>query len=439
MTRSGRGLVAAVAISIGLAGCTAGAAETAAPTAKGAEAKGTVTLWHFFGGREAKAIAGVVQNFERDHPGIKVQVRESQDDEKMRQAISTGKGPDVGISSSTDIVGSFCSSGAFQDLGAYIKRDGVDLSQLNDTVKSYTEFDGVRCAMPLLADAYGFYYNKKLLKEAGFNAPPKTASELTKMAKALTKRSSDGTIEVAGFVPNFGFYENSPTNFMASFDAHYLKDDGSSAVGDDQGWKDMLTWQKDLVDWYGRENLTKFTAKAGQEFSAENAFEQGKIAMMVDGEWRNAFIADEAPDLEYGTAPMPVIDAKPDLYGAGYVTGTIAGISKGSKNPEAAWQLLRYLTLDTNAVVDLANSLKNVPSTQDAAKSPKLKADEHFTTFINVFNHPKSTTTPASKAGAAGYQDLMNDFVVKWQEGKVPDLNKGLNDLGKQIDVELQR
>ena len=54
----------------------------------------------------------MVKQFEKDHPGVKVEVRESQDDEKMRQAISTGKGPDLGISSSTDIVGLFPQPGA---------------------------------------------------------------------------------------------------------------------------------------------------------------------------------------------------------------------------------------------------------------------------------------------------------------------------------------
>ena len=439
MARSTRGLVAAVALVMGLTGCTAGGGQAAAPAAEGGKAEGTVSLWHFFGGREAEAIDAVVAKFEESHPEITVEVRGSQDDEKMRQAIASGQGPDVGISSSTDIVGSFCSSGAFQDLNPWIERDGVDMDQLNETVKSYTEFEGTRCAMPMLADAYGFYFNKDLLEAAGFSEPPKTASELTEMAKALTKRSADGTIEVAGFVPTFGFYENSPTNYMASFDAHYLDEDGSSAVGEDEGWRDMFTWQKDLVDWYGMDNLTKFTSGLGQEFSAENAFQQGKIAMMVDGEWRNAFIAAEAPDLNYGTAPIPVVDDKPDLYGAGYVTGTIAGISKGAENPEAAWELLRYLTLDTEALVDLSNSLKNVPTTKDALASPDLEADENFQTFMEIFDHPETRTTPASEAGAAAYQDLMADFAVAWQEGQVPDLDEGLKDLSDQIDVELQR
>ena len=44
---------------------------------------------------------------------------------------------------------------------------------------------------------------------------------------------------------------------------------------------------------------------------AQNAFEKGKVAMNVDGEWRTAFIADEAPNLNYGTAPVPVDDDRP--------------------------------------------------------------------------------------------------------------------------------
>ena len=34
----------------------------------------------------------------------------------------------------------------------------------------YTQYKGKRCALPLLADAYGFYYNKTLFKAAGHHA-----------------------------------------------------------------------------------------------------------------------------------------------------------------------------------------------------------------------------------------------------------------------------
>ena len=35
----------------------------------------------------------------------------------------------------------------------------------------YTQYKGKRCALPLLADVYGFYYNKTLFKKAGLTAP----------------------------------------------------------------------------------------------------------------------------------------------------------------------------------------------------------------------------------------------------------------------------
>ena len=58
----------------------------------------------------------------------------------MRQAIAAGKGPDVGLSYSTDIVGNFCSTGAWRDLKPYLERDKVDLNQLPPIVRGYTEY-----------------------------------------------------------------------------------------------------------------------------------------------------------------------------------------------------------------------------------------------------------------------------------------------------------
>lgn len=438
--RSTRGALSGVAglaaLALLTAACSDGSdsAEPALPTGK---ATGTVEFWHFFTDREAKAFQAVVDDFEASHPDIKVDVKPGQDDTKATQAISAGKGPDLDLSYSTDITGKFCSSGAFRDLSGYIERDKVDLGQLPQTVKNYTEYQGKRCAMPLLSDTYGLYYNKTLLAEAGYTAPPKTMTELAEMAKKLTKRNPDGSIKVAGFVPTQGFYENAPAHFAPSYGATWLKPDGSSAIGTDPAWRSWLEWEKSLTDWYGADDLTKFTAGAGQEFSADNAFETGRIAMAMDGEYRTAFIANEHPELKYGTAPFPTADDKTDLYGAGYVTGNIIGISKGAKNPNAAWELLKYLTTDTGALVKLANGIKNVPTTLAALRSPDLTVDANYKTFVDVFAHPHSDTTPASPNGGQ-YQNTFQDFVIKWQNGDVADLSAGLAEVDRQIDAALK-
>jgi multiple sugar transport system substrate-binding protein len=430
-------LVSLVVAALALTACGSSqdTADKAAP--KASKPKGTITFWHFFTDREEAAIKTVVKDFEAANPGVTVVVKGGQDDEKMRQAIAAGKGPDVGLSYSTDIVGNFCSTGAWRDLGPWIKRDKVDVNQLLPIVRSYTEYKGVRCSMPMLADTYGLYYNKTMLKKAGYDSPPKTLSELEAMSLKLTTKKPDGSIGVAGFVPLTSFYENSAAHLAPSWGATWLTKDGKSNLVGDPAWKSMMLWQKAFADKLGARQLEKFNAGKGEEFSGDNAFQKGKVAMMLDGEWRVAFLRDQAPGVDFGTAPFPVPDDQADRYGAGYVTGNIMGISKGSKNPEAAWALIKYLTLDTGAIVKLANGIKNVPTTQGSLSSRDLEVDAAFKTFLDVFQNPNSDTSPSTANGAV-YQNQFGDFFEKWQRGEVADLDAGLKKTDEEIDKALQ-
>lgn len=427
------GAAALTTAALLLAGCTGTTGDQTIAETAPTELEGTVSFWHFFSDREADVIQSVIDDFEAANPKVTVDVHSGQDDEKLRKAIASGSDVDLGLSYSTDIVGNFCDSGAFRDLGPYIERDDVDLTQFSDTVRSYTEYNGVRCSMPVLADVYGLYYNTDLLSAAGYTEPPKTLSELEEMALKLTTYNADGSIKTLGFNPQMGFYENAASHYGPLAGATWLNDDGTSAVGSDPAWIELMTWQKSFVDEIGYDKLNAFTSGLGQEFSADNAFQTGQVAMNLDGEYRTAFIDDQTPDLHYATAPMPTADDHTDLYGAGYITGNIAGISKGSKNPELAWALLKYLTTNTDAIVKLSNGLKNVPTTADALASPDLEVTDQFATFLKIVADPNSGTTPPSPNGA-GYQQSFEDFWHQYQSGDVPDLAAGLKDIDQQID-----
>jgi multiple sugar transport system substrate-binding protein len=434
MKRSIAALAAVSAVTL-LAACSGPSNQEIDPTAP-SHLEGTVSLWHFFSDREADVIQSVVDDFEKANPDVTVDVHSGQDDEKLQKAISAGNNVDVGISYSTDIVGAFCSSGAFRDLGPYIERDGVDLGQFSDTTASYTQFEGTRCALPVLADAYGLYVNDDLLAAAGYDHAPRTLEELEQMALKMTTYNADGSIDTLGFNPLMGYYENTPTNWALTVGATWLKDDGTSNIGSDPAWAEVLQWQKAFVDKIGYDRLQAFSAGLGQEFSADNAFQTGAVAMQFDGEYRTAFIADQAPGLRYETAPIPTLAAHADRYGGGYVTGNIGGIAKGSKNPELAWALLKYLTTDTAAVVKLSNGLKNAPTTKDALASPDLEVSPQFQTFLDIMANPNSMTTPPSKVGA-GYQQAMGDYWNRWQQGDGGDLAAGLAGVDKAINDSL--
>src|SRR5205085_11868492 len=138
------------------------------------------------------------------------------------------------------------------------------------------------------------------------------------------QRGGGGSIKVAGYDPFWGFYSGNfadMTNYAPLFGAKYYDNKGNAVLASRFAWAKLLRWQKKLVDYYGYSKLVRFQTGLGDEFSASQAFEKGKLAMNLDGEWRVAFVADEHPSLDYGTAPMPVDSAHADLYGFGYNNG----------------------------------------------------------------------------------------------------------------------
>lgn len=430
------GLAAALLL---VSSCTAGSADNvgtarapAPPPEPGEQV--TIEVWSKFSDRELGVLNGVLDDFHAEHPDIRIESKGNLNDSKIIQAVRGGNPPDVAISVSSENLGQFCSSGAWQDLEPYLRRDHVDLGRIPQAVRDYTRYRGTRCAMPMLADVYGLYYNTEAFAKAGITAPPRTTSELTEMTKRLTEWNPDGSIKVAGFLPVLGSQANHPWTWAPQWGATWVTGKGDSALGEDPAWEKMFRWQRELVEFYGWDRLVEFTAGLGQMYSADNAFHQGKVAMMIGGEFRTAFIADQAPGLPYDTAPFPVPDARPELYGGGYVTGTMIGIPRGAEHAGAAWELVRYLSTDVHAQVALSNGLNNVPSITTALDAPGLRHDERFRTFLDIFASSKLATSPPSPNGNA-YMKSAQDFAVRWQSGQVRDLGAGLDRLDDQIDA----
>jgi multiple sugar transport system substrate-binding protein len=398
-----------------------------------------LTIWVGWSARELGIFKDVVAGYTKLHANVTVTVRGSVNDDQIIAAIRGGNAPDVVSSFTSSNVGAFTSSGAWIDLGPLLKKSNIDTSIFTPATMYYTQYKGVRTALPLLADTWGLYYNTAMFTKAGITGPPKTISELVADAKKLTVRNPDGSLKVVGYDPFSGFYDGSPpmiVTYAPYFGAKFTDAQGHSTLATDPGWTALFNWQKDLVNWYGYDKLVRFQAAQGDQFSASNSFEIGHLAMAIDGEWRVAFIAAEHPELPYATAPGPVIDTHPELYGSGYVNGTIIGIPKGVKNVDAAWDLVKYLTTDNHALAQFSNGIRNVPSTLASLKSPELKPDPKFATFLSIFGNPLSATSPITAVGAA-YQTLIQNFAVKNQAGHVPDLQAGLVALDKQIDAQL--
>jgi multiple sugar transport system substrate-binding protein len=441
----------AIALSIALvalaAGCGGGgsgnAPNTAGPAASTDKTPVTITLRHPWTGDEKKLFEQALAAFHTKYPWITVKVigypdSDTFDQQVVIKTINAGNPPDAFLSFGPDYVGQYCANNLWQDLTPFMQGDKVSIDAFAPAAVTYTNFDSKQCALPSLTDAFGLYYNKDLFAKAGLTDPPKTMTELMDYAKKLTEKNSDGSIKVAGFVPMQDWGQLGVADLARGWGASYFDASGNPQVGTQAGWADAFNWQKSLIDWYGYDNILKFYGQYNNdEFSAQNAFETGKVAMMFDGEWRTAFIKREHPELNYGTAFMPVADDQPDLYGSARVGGTIVGIPKGSPHPEQAWLLVKYLSADPAYLVAMANAVGNVPTTHESATAANFDNTPQFQTFIDVWNNPKSSFSPPLTPTGAAYAKLLTDFAGRWQAGKVSDLAAGLKDVDKQISDQL--
>src|SRR5436190_4261102 len=246
MKRVGIGLL--VALVLGAAAFAATARTQARAGSSAAKAE-TITIWVGWSARELKGFKSIAAEYDRKHSDVNIKVVGGINDDKITAAIRSGNVPDVVSSFTSANVGSYCKSGAWIDLKPFLSKDKIDVNVFPKTSQYYTQYKGKRCALPFLADVYGFYYNKKMFKAAGLKGPPKTMSQLTAYAKKLTKRGANGSLKVVGFNPFLGFYAGNAPDLSAYaplFGAKYIGGGGKSQLSKDPAWSRLLKWQKNL-------------------------------------------------------------------------------------------------------------------------------------------------------------------------------------------------
>jgi multiple sugar transport system substrate-binding protein len=438
----------AVVLLLGAA-CTAGGGtgSSAPPTINptGSHEPVTLTIWTFFsnGTHEFGVFQSALDAFHQKYPWITVKAVPDKADTDILNAVNAGNVPDVANICCPDDAPEFCSKQAYADLGPFLTQDNLDLTALVPAgALAYTSYQGNQCMLPMLTDAYGLYYNTDMFQAAGIAGPPKTYSELFEDVKKLTKFNADGSIDVAGFLPlASGDYELA--NFLNGVysGAHWYDSDGKSALATDPAFANLLQFTKSMTDFLGYDELNRFFAKydGGQddsEFSPSNLFETGRLAMDFDGEWRVAFIENDKSDVNYATAPFPVADEHPELYGVGQIGGSTLGIPRGAPHPAESWLLIKYLSLDQEAEQLLGEGLKNVPTLNAALADPVLTGDPHFATFLQIAANPNSRYKELTLLALTDVT-LFDAFADEYLAGTKSDLQGGLADVAKQIDDQL--
>ncbi|MFI6467857.1 ABC transporter substrate-binding protein [Streptomyces sp. NPDC050538] len=423
-----------------LAGCTSTGSTASQPDSAispGASHKATtVTVWTFNHlPNEVAAFKATLDRLHAKYPWLTVKFVPNKDDAAYAKAVAAGDPPDVFISSTPDNVAKFCYNGTVTDLSPYLSSAKIDTAKtFPPATLVYTRYQSKQCALPLLTDAFALYYNKKMFAAAGITKPPTTLAELTADAKKLTVKNADGSIKTYGFVPRSDYDVNRYLFVGAHSGTSFYGKDGRTTFASDPKWQQLLTWDQELIDYYGKANVQKFVGRYQPHADdAGNPLLTGAAAMEYDGEWHVGEIATEKKDFDYGVVPMPVLDGSSGTYGAGSTLGTVAYLSAGSKHQQEAFFALQQLTTDTTFLNTLADTVYNIPTTFAALKAWDKREDPHWKPFVDIFENTHSSYKAVTPAGVED-MDTWRAFLLDYEQGKTKDAASGLATVGKKID-----
>ena len=262
---------------------------------------------------------------------------------------------------------------AFIDIESYIARDKIDLKQWFPALVELMRIDGKLHGLPYKGQVLGagFYYNIDLFEKGGVAVPTDawTTDDLLKAAQRLTVRQGNDTSQFGYSIQTWG--GENLTAHLRAFGADPYSDGGKKSTLDSPASLEAFQWYENL---FQRERVMAPLA------DTPAMFVDGKIAMVGRAYFNfktDPILAKVGDKFKWDGAMMPK-NAKTGKRG-GMFAGDGNSITRNSKAPDAAWELLKFMT-DKEFGVGLA--LQSKGSTTPGGR-PDVYSDER------ILNHPR--------------------------------------------------
>ncbi len=342
-------------------------------------------------------------------------------------SVAGGMPPDV-IYFDRFAVAEWASRGAFLDLDPFLEKEkgitGEDRVLREDYYPQtwneivYTDpLTGTTgtYGIPDAFESRALLYNKDLLRKAGYVdangevMPPVTWDDLEEMAVRLTERDEKGRITRLGFAPFSGqavLYQYGWQN-----GGDILSADGRTVTIDSPEFIEALDWTTKIYERIGGVREVKAFESTGQAADLD-PFIMGKVAIKFDGFWTAQYALAEYGDrVDYGVAapPMPASALAAGRRPLGWLGGWCYAIPATAHHPDAAWDLIRFLTsprvrrmmAEGNLRVSQSLGRPFVP----AQSAHRLINEENFQRFVE--NDP--FLDPKLKQAIRTFNDLVED------------------------------
>lgn len=315
--------------------------------------------------------------------------------DKMLTALATGDSPWDVIHVRDDYVAEFGSRGFLLPLEDRITPEMK--SQSPEQAWNNLTWDGHNYGVPRYFWLWQFYYNEEILSEAGFTEAPKTWDEVAAMAEAITADTDgDGKIDRWGYCEPWGenFASYPFVVHLRAAGGEVFDADGNPIFNSEAGVK-ALTWMVEMAktDNYCSSAFEMMTTGALTEL-----FLQGSVAMVPSTPQVYGMAADPTKSKlsvdQVGTALMPGDVLKTATFAE---TGGL-GIPAKAKNPDAAWEYIKFVTSPEEQIRMAAEGPGNIPAAIEALADEKVQTKRANFAFVaeqmqypfGAFSHPRA-------------------------------------------------
>jgi arabinogalactan oligomer / maltooligosaccharide transport system substrate-binding protein len=319
-----------------------------------------IVVWHGYRGGEKEAFEKVIENFNKANAGkIKVTTLAVPYDafaDKITAAVPRGKGPDVFIFAQDRLGGWVAAGNTVEPLDFFLD-PAIKGRYLKATMDAMI-YQGTTFGLPLNFKVITLIYNKKLLP-----TPPKTTAELEAMAKKLTNAPA-GKFGLVYWYSDFYYH----AALMNGFGGGVFM--GRKPVVNSAQNVASLNY---LLKWINQGFMPAEPSTA----LITSLFNQGKAAMVFSGPW---FLGEVDKGIDYGLAPLPTISENGNKPMRPWITVEGVYIAAPSKNKDAAYELLKYLT-DVPAARIMALEGRQTPANKGVYADPAVANDPILKAF----------------------------------------------------------
>jgi ABC-type glycerol-3-phosphate transport system substrate-binding protein len=376
---------------------------------------------------QKELIEGWIKRFQSTRPGVEVEWLDKKGPEFgpfYQTQLTAGTAPDV-INTQGALGLEYAAQGALLDLTPLFAKEAATKARYDPNYLGNWVFEGKNYMVPFYITKTLLFYNKPMFQKAGLSGPPQSFDDILNFAAKMTSGEAS-----TGFLTlNFDWLY---WPLFAMNGVELVTPDLKKATFNTPKAVEVL----DKLAKATNSNAINKISWTGRWVEPNGAFGAGNVGMLHAHSPAYFFFKGQGswvtPE-SLGVAHMPGFWATPNSHGL--------GISKSSKNPELAWDFLKFIT-DQGQAGELATRRKLVTGNVavDKASLAQLQKDDPV-----VYNVLKTQLEHTDKM--TGNWRFGNDSRVKeafWPEiqnavlGR-KDAKTALADAEKKVARELTR